>query len=197
MTTTRSDRFTPVVTTAARRAAAATAVLVALAAGSLVLFFTVAAPFGAVNDALNAATGVACAALAVALAGGHALDRVVAGVGVLGGAVFVLGSYLALTDTTGWFLAGLVSGVGGGLTGAWLLLVVRRSAEVSGGAGLPARLGRRAGGVMALGLCGLPAALAGVDDGAGAPWYAVAAMLGWLGTYLLFPLWCVRVSRAT
>ena len=57
-------------------------------------------------------------------------------------------------------------------------------------------MGRWAGAVMVLGLLGVPSWVAGVDDPADAPWHAWVATLGWLGTYVLYPAWCLRVRRA-
>ena len=47
---------------------------------------------------------------------------------------------------------------------------------------------------MALGLLGVPGWVSGVDDWAAAPWFVGVAMLGWLGTYVLYPTWCLRAS---
>lgn len=199
MATTRS-KFTPALTPIprlARPAALVVAVLVALAALALLLFFTVGGPFGALNDTLNAALGVASAALAGLTIRGaqHPIDVAGGVVGVLGGAVFSYGAYLVLTDTTGFFLAGLVSGVGAGLLGVWLLVLNRPSPDRVADA--TSRLGLVAGALMSLGLLGLPGWTSDVDNWAAAPWFVNSGMVGWLGTYLLYPLWCLRASMIT
>ncbi len=202
MATTRSELAAPpaFVPRHARSAALAVGILVALAVVALLLFFTVGGPFGALNDVFNTAVGVASATLAGLTIPGarHPLDVASAVIGVLGGIVFSYGAWLVLSDTTGFFLAGLVSGVGAGLLGVWLLVVNRSARHPRPDA--TSRLGRLAGAVMTLGLLGVPGWLSGVDDGAAAPWFVGVAMLGWVGTYVLYPAWCLRGSagfRAT
>ena len=188
-------------TLAVRGAALGVGVLVVLSLVAIVLYFTVGGPFGTLNDWLNAAVGIASAILATVVAfaagpgAGRAVDRVAAVVAVVGGAVMAYGSTLILRDETGWFLAGVVSAVGAGLVGVWLLVLNR---GVPSGdppsVGVP-RLGRLAGGFMSLGLLALPGWVSGVDDWAAAPWYVQLGLVGWLGTYVLYPAWCLRVSR--
>ena len=184
-------------TSSARGAALGLAVLIALAVVAIVLHFTVDGPFGALNDWLNAAVGVASAVLAAVVAVGSpdTVDRLAAPLGVGGGAVMAYGSSLVITDEAGWFQAGVVSGVGAGLVGVWLLALNRAGPGGDPPSAGVARLGRLAGGFMALGLLGLPGWVSGVDDWAAAPWYVQAGMVGWLGTYALYPAWCWRVSR--
>jgi hypothetical protein len=50
---------------------------------------------------------------------------------------------------------------------------------------------------MLLGLAGLPGVARGVDDWGSAPWSTNAALLGWLGTYLVYPVWCLRLAAKT
>lgn len=199
MTTTRTDqrRAVPILSPSARTVALAVAVLAPLAVAALALFYAVGGPFGAINDGLNAALGLASAVLAATTIHRRArtLDVAAGALGILGGATLTYGSYVVLTDTTGWFLAGLVSGVGAGLVGIWLL-VLSRPATAGRRRPLGASgLGRLAGAVMALGLLGIPGRVSGVDDWAEAPWYVSLAMLSWLGTYVLYPAWCLQVSR--
>ena len=161
---------------------------------ALLLFFTVGGVFGTVNDVLNAAVGVASATLVgLTVRGGrHPLDVGGAAAGVVGGVVFSYGAWLVLSETTEFLLAGLVSGVGAGLLGVWLLVVNRPTRHHRPDA--TSRLGRVAGAVMALGLLGVPGWVSGVDDWAATPWLLGVAMLGWLGTYVLYPTWCLRAS---
>ncbi len=184
-------------TSSVRGVALGVAVLVALAVVAIVLHFTVDGPFGALNDWFNAAVGVASAVLATVVAVGSrdTVDRVAALPGIGGGAVMAYGSSLVLNHQAGWFQAGVVSGVGAGLVGTWLLALNRAGPGRDPTSAGVARLGRLAGGFMTLGLLGVPGWVSGVDDWAAAPWYVQAAMVGWLGTYALYPAWCWRVSR--
>jgi hypothetical protein len=47
---------------------------------------------------------------------------------------------------------------------------------------------------MLLGLLAIPAALDGVDDWESAGWYVTLAQVSWLGTYVLYSIWCIRVA---
>ena len=181
----------------ARRVALLAGVLVVLAVVSIVLHFTVGGPFGAVNDALNAAFAITSGALALLTMrrAGEVVDTVAAAVGVLGAAVMVYGSYLILSDSTGWFLAGVVSAVGGGLLGIWLAVRNRPLAGAQPPVVRTMRLGLVAGALMGLGLLGVGGWASGVDDWTAAPWYVQLGLLGWLGTYAVYPAWCFSASR--
>jgi hypothetical protein len=172
-------------------------VILVLAVVSLVLFSFVGGPFGRLNDGLNLAAGLASVVLAATTIqrGAQRLDVLAGALGILGGAVVSYGAYLVLTDSTGWFLAGEVSGVGSGLVGIWLLVHNRPGSARSRTPAVVSRLGRLAGAVMAVGLLGIPGWVTGVDDWAAAPWYVSTAMLSWLGTYVLYPAWCFRQLR--
>ena len=126
---------------------------------------------------------------------GAAVDTVAAAVGVLGAAVMVYGSYLILSDSTGWFLAGVVSAVGGGLLGVWLVVLNRPLAGAPPAVVRTMRLGLVAGGLMAVGLLGIGGWVSGVDDWTAAPWYVQVGLLGWIGTYAVYPAWCLSASR--
>ena len=155
---------------------------------SLVIFFAVGGPFGTLNDVGNGMLALLCAALAVEL---HRRGWIVATtLAVAGTATAIVGSFLVISDTTGYFLAGLVSAFGFALVGCWLL-VVSRSED------WPAsRLARAAGAVMALGLVNAAGILQGLDDQDTAPGWLLAAGICWGGTYLLLPLWAIRLARS-
>jgi hypothetical protein len=55
---------------------------------------------------------------------------------------------------------------------------------------------RVTGSVMSVGVLALPGILSRVDDPATAPWYVNAALVSWLGTYALFPVWCFWFARS-
>jgi hypothetical protein len=174
-----------------RKVALAVAVVDLAAVASLVVFFAVGGPFGAANDALNAAVGVLSALLAwqhhCATAQGRP-GLAALGAACLGGGAMTVGSVLAMSEATGYYLAGLVSSLGAAAVGGWL--VAANQATVPGSP----RLGQTAGAVMLLGVLCLPGVLRGLDDQALAPWYVVVGQLGWLGTYALYPAWCLRLA---
>lgn len=176
------------VNTTARTTAAVLAAVAVLSCVSLIAFYTVGGPFGAVNDAGNGVLAVLCAALAFTL---HRPGRIVATtLAIAGAATAVLGSLLIMTDTTGYFFAGLISALGFALIGLWLL-VVSRSDD------LPARRHALfAGAVMALGLINIPGIVQGLDDLDAAPIWLLAAGICWAGTYVLLPLWAFRFAAA-
>lgn len=169
-----------------------------LSAASLVTFFAVGGPFGAVNDVGNAVLGVLAGSLAVAchrarVPGGTA-GIVGTAAAVTGAALTVAGSYLVMSETTGYYLAGLVSATGFGLVGSWLAHASLRTGQPA----LPGNLrtlGVAAGSVMALGLVSIPGVIEGIDDMETAPAWLVASGIGWLGTYALMPAWALRLRR--
>ena len=172
----------------ARALAAVLAAVTVMTLVSLIVFFAVGEPWGSLNDAGNALMALLCGALAALL---HRVTSVVAtSLAVLGAAISVLGSYLVMTDTTGYFLAGLVSAAGFALIGSWLVVLGRVGA-------VPASLiAQVAGMVMATGLVNIPGILQGFDDLKSVPWWILAAEISWAGTYLLLPLWAFRSARA-
>jgi hypothetical protein len=165
---------------------------------SLALFFVVSGPFGTISDLGNAVIAVLSGLLAWALRrrlGGIRNQAVGVGVGVLGAGVAVVGSVLVISAATGFFLAGLVSSVGFGCIGLWLLALSSclRSEER-----LPRWLpvtGIIAGAVMALGLVTLPGIVVRLDDLDAAPGWIWIGLLGWLGVYLVYPAWSVFTGR--
>ena len=174
------------------RLAIAAGVVAAASAASLATFFAVQGPFGTINDIGNAATGILGACLAWRLRDrltGRARDVAVAAA-VAGASITVVGSALVVSRTTGFFLAGLVSSVGFAGIGAWLLALDRSA----GAAEWPRRLrsvGGIAGGLMVLGVLTAPGIALGLDDMATAPSWVWIGQLGWLGTFVVFPVWAI------
>ena len=156
----------------------------------LIVFFLAGGVFGGINDVANAVLGV----LSAVLAWMWRSSTVLLVIAALGAAIAVVGSVLILTDTTGFFLAGLVSSVGFALIGVWLVTVNRRSADRSLPAPLP-RAGLVAGIVMLLGFVNAPGIVMGLDDMDAAPAWTYLGGLSWAGPYLLFPSWSLRLSR--
>lgn len=56
-------------------------------------------------------------------------------------------------------------------------------------------LGIVSGAVMATGLAGVTGVLAGIGSMAGQPWCLCFAFIGRLGTYILYPIWTIWLSR--
>ena len=165
----------------------------------LLLMFAGIERLGTVNDYLNGVIGWLALALAVVVrrhdGGGWKGDAAVVAA-ALGALVMTWGSWLVVTGTTGYYLAGLVSTLGVAAIGAWLLLA--RSGSARGGPiePRPTRLGRATGLVMLVGVLALPGMLTGYDDMARAPWHSLASGIAWLGAYVLLPIWCLRLRSA-
>lgn len=160
----------------------------------LLVFFIVGGPFGPINDAGNALIGVLSAVLAVMLAprAGRPAGVIAA---VIGAVVGVWGSWLVMTGTTGFILAGFVSTIGFGLIGVWLALVAW-SPMADGWPSRLRRLARLSAAFMVIGgIAAIPSALMGIDDFADVPGWLWLYGLGWLGTYLLYPVWSLSFGR--
>ena len=179
------------------RVALATALVSLLAVLSLIIFYAVGGPFGFLNDVANGLIGVLSLALAWlwvrnSRGGWSTLAIAFASLGAI---VMVLGSLLIIVDITGWYLAGLVSSVGSALIGIWLLIanrLHRSSPELPRGLIM---LGMTAGISMIIGWFALAGVIARIDDPQLAPLYVNAGLLNWIGTYLLYPAWCLWLSR--
>ncbi|MFG1627412.1 hypothetical protein [Kribbella sp. NPDC049227] len=167
-----------------------------VAAGSAVLlgtYFVVGGPFGAINDIGNAATGVLSACLAWKLRrhiAGRA-GRLAVGAALIGAPITVAGSALVMSETTGFFLAGLVSSLGFAGIGAWLVTFNRSNPQAGAWPRGLRSLGVLAGALMALGVVAVPGILLRLDDMATAPGWIWIAQLGWLGIYLAYPAWAI------
>ncbi len=167
---------------------------------SIMLFFTVGGVFGSLNDLCNAVEAILSAGLASAL---HRLYRphsprlsrfmlIAASAGAL---IATIGSILVIFEVTGWFLAALVSTFGFALIGLWLLGLSYVSARVGTWPRPLIQLGLVAGSIMTIGLLaglGIPGR---IDDPGSAAWFVQAGLLSWLGTYLLYPAWCIWLGR--
>ena len=171
------------------RATAASLALVAVAScGSLILFFIVGGPFGTINDVGNALLAVLCAALALVLQ--RRVRMAATTVALAGTVVAVLGTFLVMSDTTGYYLAGLVSALGFALIGLWLVAMSRSE-------NLPAATSALIAGVaMAIGTVNVAGIIGGIDNQDAAPSWLLAAGVCWAGTYLLLPIWSIRFARS-
>jgi uncharacterized membrane protein YeaQ/YmgE (transglycosylase-associated protein family) len=181
------------VTAGMRTTALAIALVDATGIACLIVSSIADGPFGTLNDIANGIVGVLSALLAMQMYVRREPDRlrVAPAASILGAAIMIIGSVLVIFEVTGWYLAGLVSSFGSAFIGLWLFVVNRWT---GGLLDLPVStrlLGRATGAVMMLGFLAFPGILAGLDDWAAAPWYVSGSQLSWLGTYLLFPIWCV------
>ena len=161
---------------------------------ALVLLFTAAGPFGLINDAGNGLIGVLSATLAALLVsrGGHPVGVIMAAMGAV---VAVSGSWLVMTGATGFVLAGFVSTIGFGLIGAWLAVVAWSPTADLWPGGLR-RLARLTAAVMVIGgIAAVPGAAMGIDDFGDVPAWLWLFGLGWLGTYVLYPVWTLSFGR--
>jgi hypothetical protein len=179
---------------AAARVAIALAIVTVASIAALVLFYVRATPFGFINDVGNGLIGILSAVLSILL---H--RRVGAWVGVaaavIGAAVAVWGSWLVMSGTTGFLLAGFVSTIGFGLIGVWLAFVAWSPIADAWSRRL-LQLGRVAAVSMIVGgVAALPGALMGIDSFAAAPPWVWLFSLGWLGTYALYPAWSLSFGR--
>jgi hypothetical protein len=179
------------------RLAFAIAVLDLLAVAFLIIFYAVGGPFGTANDVANGLVGLLSMALAWLWISPRTTvwSRVGIAAATVGGIMMTTGSILIIFDITGWYLAGLVSSTGNALIGIWLL-VANRLQRYS--ARLPRRLimlGMTSAIFMILGWLAVPGVITRIDDPQLAPWFVNAGLLSWLGTYLLYPVWCLWLSR--
>lgn len=180
--------------------AIATAVSAILAVMFLALMYTVNQSFGRVNDVFNSGIGILSAVLAWMLYAEHhakspLISQIALALAVVGAIFTIIGSLLIIFGFTDFVLAGLYSGIGYALIGLWLAAfcysLLRSDA-------LPHNLvifGIVVGAFMAIGLFGIPGILAGIDSMESMPWYLYVAFFGWLGTYILYPTWCIWLGR--
>ncbi len=180
--------------------AIATGASAILAVVFLILMYTVKRSFGRVNDYFNSVIGILSVILAWQLYSEfHAespLMSQIALVLVLVGAIFtIIGSVLAIFNYTDFVLAGWYSAIGYALIGIWLAGFCYALLR---GALLPHNLvvfGFVVAAFMAIGLLGIPGILAGIDSMESMPWYLYIAFFGWLGTYILYPIWAIWLGR--
>jgi hypothetical protein len=161
---------------------------------SLALFFAVGGPFGFANDVGNALIAILSALLALRLATAGGAGMAAIGAAVIGASVTVIGSLLVVTETTGFFLAGLVSSVGLALIGVWLLALSRSAAVGSWPSGLRT-LGSVAAVAMLFGVVAVPGIVMGIDDMNDVPPSLWAYSINWLGTYILYSAWSLWLGR--
>jgi len=162
--------------------------------------YTVSPSFGKVNDVFNAIIGISSAILAWMLYAEHysktpLMGQIALALAVTGAIFTIIGSILIIFGFTDFVLAGWYSGIGFALIGLWLLAFCYSSLP---GEAFPHNLvifGIVVGAFMAIGLLGIPGILAGIDSMESMPWYLYVAFLGWLGTFILYPIWTIWLGR--
>ena len=180
--------------------AIATGVSAILAIIFLTLMYTVNQSFGRVNDVFNSVIGISSVVLAWMLYAEHhakspLMSQIALALAVVGAIFTIIGSILIIFGYTDFVLAGWYSSVGYALIGLWLAAFcysLQRSDA------LPHNLvifGIVVGAFMAIGLLGIPGIFARIDSMESMPWYLYVAFFGWLGTYILYPIWTIWMGR--
>jgi hypothetical protein len=179
------------------RLALAVGVCAAGSAVCLATFYAVQGPFGTINDIGNATAGVLSAGLAWRLRRlipGRTGD-VAVGLATVGAGLTVTGSVLVISGTTGFFLASLVSSVGFAGIGTWLLALNRSDSVAAVWPRGIRRLGIAAGALMALGIVAAPGIFLRLDDMSTAPGWVWIGLVGWLGSFVVYPAWAIWLGR--
>jgi hypothetical protein len=177
-----------------------TGVSAILAVIFLTLMATVNQFFGTVNDVFNSIIGISSAVLAWMLYAEHharspLMSQIAIAFAVIGAIFTIVGSILIIYGFTDFVLAGWYTGVGNALIGLWLAAFCY---SMQYGDALPHNLvifGLVVGAFMAIGLIGIPGIFAGIDSMESMPWYLYIAFFGFLGTYILYPIWCILFGR--
>ena len=114
------------------RLALAIGIVAAGSAVCLATYFAIQGPFGTINDLGNGTAGVLSAGLAWRLRRqlSGTKGQVAVGAAIVGAALTVTGSALVISETTGFFLAGLVSSLGFAGIGTWLIALNRSETAV-------------------------------------------------------------------
>jgi len=177
-----------------------TGVSAILAVIFLTLMYTVNQSFGRVNDVFNSVIGISSVVLAWMLYAEHhakspLMSQIALALAVVGAIFILIGSILIIFGFTDFVLAGWYSGIGYALIGFWLAAFCYSFLH---GNALPHNLvifGIVVGTFMAIGLLGIPGIIARVDSMESMPWYLYVAFFGWLGTYILYPIWTIWLGR--
>jgi hypothetical protein len=177
-----------------------TGVVAILAVICLILMYTVNQSFGKVNDVLNIFIGIASVTLALMLYAEHhakspLLSQFALAFAVVGLIFTIIGSILIIFGFTDFVLAGWYSSIGFALIGVWLTIFCYSFLNINV---LPHNLiifGIVAGAFMAVGLFGILGIIRGIDSMETMPWYLYVAFFGWLGTYILYPIWTIWLGR--
>jgi hypothetical protein len=168
---------------------------------TLALFFAAGGPFGALNDWSIGVSGVLAAAFVLAIRSSALGDAFVRGVilpavAVVGAVLVVVGAWLVISDTTGFLLAGLVESFGFALFGCWLIALSRSMATIGQWPRPLPTLGYATGILLVVGLIVAPGIVMRFDDMDAAPWWVWVGFVGWLGIFVLLPIWSIWLGIA-
>ena len=166
---------------------------------AIILFFTVGGFWGPLNDLSIAVEAILCAALAWMLhpffqIQSPRLSQVTLIAAILGSLIASIGSAFVIFSVTGYFLAGLIMGLGYAFLGIWFFAFnyhARLHDTLSRGLTI---LGKIAGASMAIGFANIPGILGRVDSPTDASWLENLGQIGWLG-WILLPIWSVWLGR--
>ncbi len=166
----------------------------------LTLMYTVSPSFGKVNDVFNSVIGILSMVLAWMLYAEHhakspSMSQIALTLAMVGAIFTIIGSILIIFGFTDFILAGWYSSIGYALIGLWLATFCYSLLRSDT---LPHNLvifGIVVGAFMAIGLLGIPGIIARVDSMESLPWYLYVAFFGWLGTYILYPIWTIWLGR--
>ncbi len=171
-----------------------------LAVLCLALMFTVNRSFGTANDVLNGIVGISSVILAWMLYAEHRarsplLSQVALVLALLGAIFVVIGSILVIFKVTGFVLAGFYTSVGNALIGCWLVAFCYSMQRGDGFPNNLITLGLVVGVLMAMGFLVIPGIVAEIDSMESLPWYLTLGYVGFLATYLLYPVWTIGLGR--
>jgi len=177
-----------------------TSITATLAIIFLILMYVVNNSFGKVNDVFNSIIGISSMVLAWMLyAEHHAKSPVISQIAlvlVIAGALFtIVGSILIIFGFKSFVMAGWYTGIGYALIGLWLMLW---SYSMLSTGVIPHSLvvfGIIVGAFMAVGLLGIPGIITRIDSMESLPRYLYLAFLGYLGVYILYPIWTILLGR--
>jgi hypothetical protein len=166
----------------------------------LILMYTVNPSFGRVNDVFNSIIGISSLVLAGMLYAEHhakspLMSQFALALAVVGAVFTIIGSILIIFGFTGFVLAGWYSSIGFALIGLWLVAFCYAFLHSEA---LPHNLvifGILVGAFMLIGLLGISGVFARIDSMESMPWYLYVAFFGWLGIYILYPIWTIWLGR--
>jgi uncharacterized membrane protein YeaQ/YmgE (transglycosylase-associated protein family) len=181
--------------------AIATGIAGFLALVFIILFFSIGQPFGTLNDIFIGVTALMSAVLAGVLYAEHHAQSPILSLfalilAAIGALVVVVGSVLAISGRTGWFLSGLYMAAGNAMIGLWLLGLNYSALRGNSFPHSLAIFGIIGGAVMALGLVTIPGIFRGIDTKEyeltifNYIWWASS-----MGYLALYPIWCVLLGR--
>lgn len=177
-----------------------TGVSAILAVIFLTLMFTVNRSFGKVNDIFNSIIGVSSPVLAWMLYTEYQtllprMSQIALALAVVGAIFTIVGSILIIYGYTDFVFAGWFTGLGNALIGLWLVAFCFAMIPVNVFPHNLVLFGIVVGAFMAFGLIGISGIIARIDSMETLSWYHNLAFFGYLGTYILFPIWTILMGR--